>query len=117
MPKGLFRGFGYVAIEATQQGPALGSDPIGAATTIGGIGTAHNESCARQTRHQAREIGIARDHPCPDLGAGQDRKSTRLNSSHLGISYAVFCLKKKKVIVHPGKGLKQVGKDSSNGKI
>src|SRR5258705_7555816 len=29
---------------------------------------------------------------------GQDRKSTRLNSSHLGISYAVFCLKKKKKI-------------------
>src|SRR5437899_3367835 len=27
--------------------------------------------------------------------ATQDRKSTRLNSSHLGISYAVFCLKKK----------------------
>src|SRR5205814_2573950 len=26
---------------------------------------------------------------------GEDRKSTRLNSSHLGISYAVFCLKKK----------------------
>src|SRR2546426_7579692 len=29
----------------------------------------------------------------------QDRKSTRLNSSHLVISYAVFCLKKKKKIV------------------
>src|ERR1035438_10806913 len=28
--------------------------------------------------------------------AGRDRKSTRLNSSHLGISYAVFCLKKNK---------------------
>src|SRR5262245_66532428 len=27
---------------------------------------------------------------------GRDRKSTRLNSSHLGISYAVLCLKKKK---------------------
>src|SRR5437899_11203394 len=27
--------------------------------------------------------------------ASRDRKSTRLNSSHLGISYAVFCLKKK----------------------
>src|SRR5258705_8197946 len=27
----------------------------------------------------------------------EDRKSTRLNSSHLGISYAVFCLKKKKI--------------------
>src|SRR6201999_4595357 len=32
-----------------------------------------------------------------DLGLeAEDRKSTRLNSSHLGISYAVFCLKKKK---------------------
>src|SRR3712207_8779351 len=29
-------------------------------------------------------------------GAGEDRKSTRLNSSHANISYAVFCLKKKK---------------------
>src|SRR5947199_5994089 len=28
----------------------------------------------------------------------KDRKSTRLNSSHLGISYAVFCLKKKKQV-------------------
>src|SRR5262245_64304699 len=31
-----------------------------------------------------------------DVAPLQDRKSTRLNSSHLGISYAVFCLKKKK---------------------
>src|SRR5256885_8908133 len=30
-----------------------------------------------------------------------DRKSTRLNSSHLVISYAVFCLKKKKIIIRP----------------
>src|SRR3712207_7249185 len=30
----------------------------------------------------------------------QDRKSTRLNSSHANISYAVFCLKKKKIISH-----------------
>src|SRR5690625_5683139 len=30
------------------------------------------------------------------LGLGQDRKSTRLNSSHVAISYAVFCLKKKR---------------------
>src|SRR5690606_39494794 len=37
---------------------------------------------------------------CPRHGGGgtghQDRKSTRLNSSHVKISYAVFCLKKKK---------------------
>src|SRR2546430_3631022 len=30
-------------------------------------------------------------------GGGKDRKSTRLNSSHSQISYAVFCLKKKKI--------------------
>src|SRR3712207_9190700 len=30
----------------------------------------------------------------------KDRKSTRLNSSHANISYAVFCLKKKKKLVH-----------------
>src|SRR5256885_5452944 len=32
-------------------------------------------------------------------GYGSDRKSTRLNSSHLVISYAVFCLKKKKIAI------------------
>src|SRR3712207_8186326 len=32
--------------------------------------------------------------------AGADRKSTRLNSSHANISYAVFCLKKKKTDQH-----------------
>src|SRR3989442_11483242 len=32
-----------------------------------------------------------------DFGPAADRKSTRLNSSHVRISYAVFCLKKKKI--------------------
>src|SRR3712207_7183716 len=37
------------------------------------------------------------DHVLPRrLAPGEDRKSTRLNSSHANISYAVFCLKKKK---------------------
>src|SRR5256885_7242680 len=35
-------------------------------------------------------------YDAPGLGTSADRKSTRLNSSHLVISYAVFCLKKKK---------------------
>src|SRR2546430_11709689 len=35
------------------------------------------------------------DRRCADPDAGIDRKSTRLNSSHSQISYAVFCLKKK----------------------
>src|SRR2546427_8672251 len=38
------------------------------------------------------EIGTS-----PASGPGPDRKSTRLNSSHSQISYAVFCLKKKKM--------------------
>src|SRR3712207_7160682 len=36
-----------------------------------------------------------------DLRPRADRKSTRLNSSHANISYAVFCLKKKIVPIHP----------------
>src|SRR5205814_10013109 len=48
-----------------------------------------------------RLAGVAtdteRNMPLRSLYCGlTDRKSTRLNSSHLGISYAVFCLKKKK---------------------
>src|SRR5262245_63917862 len=39
-----------------------------------------------------RELTFLLDDQIPD------RKSTRLNSSHLGISYAVFCLKKKNII-------------------
>src|SRR3712207_8862822 len=44
------------------------------------------------------ELGIARlAHAERDvLEVAEDRKSTRLNSSHANISYAVFCLKKKK---------------------
>src|SRR5438067_10646889 len=41
--------------------------------------------------------------PITELGdpaLAQDRKSTRLNSSHVSISYAVFCLKKKKYTYH-----------------
>src|SRR2546426_6622299 len=40
--------------------------------------------------------GAPRDPPAVGAAPGPDRKSTRLNSSHLVISYAVFCLKKKK---------------------
>src|SRR5256885_6907461 len=51
----------------------------------------------------ARELpGRIVAHDRLDLAAeaAQDRKSTRLNSSHLVISYAVFCLKKKKKNQH-----------------
>src|SRR5437870_8253849 len=44
----------------------------------------------------AREINCKLVYYGPGLGGKTDRKSTRLNSSHVAISYAVFCLKKKK---------------------
>src|SRR3712207_7747903 len=44
---------------------------------------------ARRIRHQPRILVVA-------AAPQRDRKSTRLNSSHANISYAVFCLKKKK---------------------
>src|SRR5690242_20529654 len=47
-----------------------------------------------RNRHVGIELGKGRK--LPDILAGMDRKSTRLNSSHMSISYAVFCLKKKK---------------------
>src|SRR5258707_6166385 len=57
--------------------------------------------------HIAQQVGVVRPPPAADLkrfeASGSrtalfatDRKSTRLNSSHANISYAVFCLKKKK---------------------
>src|SRR2546427_8392434 len=42
-----------------------------------------------------------------ESAAGADRKSTRLNSSHSQISYAVFCLKKKKTTAHQTKQHRQ----------
>src|SRR5256885_4024187 len=73
-------------------------------------GVLHQLSClaaiaAFQTetkREDARRVLAIKSLECSDIAslrspdALQDRKSTRLNSSHLVISYAVFCLKKKK---------------------
>src|SRR5256885_7791106 len=45
------------------------------------------------------QAGSEVDHALTEINAATDRKSTRLNSSHLVISYAVFCLKKKNSII------------------
>src|SRR3712207_7526774 len=72
--------------------PELGSvldrhDPL----VVGDEGRQHVE------RRGLSSAGAARDQDVqPALHARVDRKSTRLNSSHANISYAVFCLKKKK---------------------
>src|SRR5437773_5925116 len=50
----------------------------------------------RQKVADASKIDHAVRQGVPEQLARRDRKSTRLNSSHITISYAVFCLKKKK---------------------
>src|SRR3712207_7244422 len=63
----------------------------------------------RQPVHRYRKYVRKRHHRWVHRGGvvikiivlpGQDRKSTRLNSSHANISYAVFCLKKKKILIY-----------------
>src|SRR5258705_7015286 len=55
----------------------------------------HRDLLVSETGAQ-RQVVLAFAFRAQFLEAAADRKSTRLNSSHLGISYAVFCLKKKK---------------------
>src|SRR3712207_8345358 len=52
--------------------------------------------------HRAGELGIAAAGAAhwSAKPLGEDRKSTRLNSSHANISYAVFCLKKKQTLMN-----------------
>src|SRR3712207_8105393 len=66
-----------------------------------GLAAAHlaDDAVGQQPRDDRRD-GLLRQPRTPGQGrprrrAGEDRKSTRLNSSHANISYAVFCLKKK----------------------
>src|SRR3712207_8863676 len=57
------------------------------------------ESLCDELGESPADIGIAWLLHQPGVTAPIDRKSTRLNSSHANISYAVFCLKKKKIII------------------
>src|SRR3712207_8959520 len=54
----------------------------------------------QKLRHEHREAAVADEADGLPLRVSElgDRKSTRLNSSHANISYAVFCLKKKKYL-------------------
>src|SRR2546427_8490260 len=54
-----------------------------------------NNDTASTTRNTAVTIDVLANDTDPDGDRLRDRKSTRLNSSHSQISYAVFCLKKK----------------------
>src|SRR5690242_12024622 len=70
-----------------------------------------HHSISASTKSSARVVAIERPHRRRHLPPARrelrrreqrDRKSTRLNSSHMSISYAVFCLKKKNCVRHHG---------------
>src|SRR2546426_8310513 len=69
-------------------------DPDVAAIEPAGVQPHHRLARGWHRVGQLDQLHLFR-RPLP-LAANRDRKSTRLNSSHLVISYAVFCLKKKK---------------------
>src|SRR5206468_11878343 len=68
------------------------------ATPLAGVGEklrcAHSSAALAAAAGAGKKIDL--DHRAASSSGGGDRKSTRLNSSHDQISYAVFCLKKKK---------------------
>src|SRR2546426_5632827 len=70
----------------------------------------HREGADRRRGHlRNRRRAVGRGDPEERAGGAVDRKSTRLNSSHLVISYAVFCLKKKKTTYsHPMRAPTQI---------
>src|SRR5690606_40424505 len=86
-------------------GSSVGAEPAtGSPCRWGGPGLVRRTAgqLHRVPRSRVRQIHAVRNRlgdPSPQSHRGcrrQDRKSTRLNSSHVKISYAVFCLKKKK---------------------
>src|SRR5437899_7006619 len=77
--------------EQLQEGLSAVAAAIPAKTTLPVLANALVEATKQGLRLSGTDLDIA-----VSTTAAGDRKSTRLNSSHLGISYAVFCLKKKK---------------------
>src|SRR5574341_2248882 len=68
------------------------------------MGTPDHLTCLLRNLYASQEATVRIGHGTTDwfqVGKGVDRKSTRLNSSHQLISYAVFCLKKKKTGGNP----------------
>src|SRR5947209_12848565 len=87
--------FPYTTLFRSLQRPARGCRP---ARRL--VDTLRAGAPPRRGRARPRPRRVAARTDAGVVGDEQDRKSTRLNSSHANISYAVFCLKKKKATVH-----------------
>src|SRR5699024_11482076 len=83
-------------LEGEETGGDEGSDfSIAMVTDTGGVDDrSFNQSAWEGMQDWAEENDLGEDSVA--YYQSEDRKSTRLNSSHVSISYAVFCLKKKK---------------------
>src|SRR5690625_6361543 len=67
---------------------------MGGLASTGGIGSGRLQAPVHRLHLVGQAVAAIGARTQLD-GGGEDRKSTRLNSSHVAISYAVFCLKKK----------------------
>src|SRR2546422_6778012 len=83
---------------ARPRGPAAGTDRVPVRLRAGGPTMMKPTRERRVSRQREWQITQVQAGNCAICGSTRDRKSTRLNSSHGYISYAVFCLKKKKYI-------------------
>src|SRR5438128_6154764 len=89
-----------------QEGPAVGAEALGDRVRISRAGLVRDQGAVDvlgiagvldldHPHGREADDGAAREAGVEDHHGEKDRKSTRLNSSHGSISYAVFCLKKK----------------------
>src|SRR5690625_2326668 len=71
-------------------------EEVGEAVTAWKVGDRVGVGCLVNSCGTCQECRAGFEQSCLEGNVGTDRKSTRLNSSHVAISYAVFCLKKKR---------------------
>src|SRR3712207_7672596 len=76
--------FPYTTLFRSRAAAGLADDDVGG-EAVAVLAVGHDHRLVGQQAAGAQQVGVD----------GEDRKSTRLNSSHANISYAVFCLKKK----------------------
>src|SRR5690242_20757833 len=86
--------FPYTTLFRSIQDHVMGN--IGSRHTLESLAAVVGMSPRNLARHFVRATGITPHEFIERARVDADRKSTRLNSSHMSISYAVFCLKKKK---------------------